>query len=169
MVEEISAEQARIAEEAAGVLQTLLDLMEVPASISVSAGFPVEGLEGIGDCVTLDINGEELGILIGRRGQTLATLQYVVRLVTSHKIQTTLPIVVDVEGYKRRRCDSLRALAWRMAEQVIARKVPFTLEPMPAFERRVIHLALSDHPEVTTESTGAGEERKVVILPRAFK
>ncbi len=166
MVMEMPEAQARIAEEAEKVLQTLLDLLEIPASITVSGGFPVAGLAGAEDCITLDISGEDLGILIGRRGQTLATLQYVVRLITYHKTQATLPIVIDVEGYKRRRCEALRALAWRMAEQVSTRKVPFTLEPMPAFERRIIHLALADHPQVTTESTGVGDARKVVILPR---
>ncbi len=163
---EMPAEQAGIAEEARNVLETLLDLLEMPGSVSISSGFPVEGLEATEDCITLDIDGEDLGILIGRRGQTLACIQYVVRLITCHKTQTSLPIMVDVGGYKRRRCEALRALAWRMAERVIARKVPFTLEPMPAFERRIIHLALADEPQVTTESTGVGEARKVVILPK---
>jgi len=84
----------------------------------------------------------------------------------AHQMQVRIPIVIDVEGYKRRRCEGLRALARRLAEQVKAKKMPFTMEPMSAFERRVIHLALADHPDVTTESTGMGETRKVVILPK---
>jgi spoIIIJ-associated protein len=71
-----------------------------------------------------------------------------------------------VEGYKQRRYSALQALALRMAEQVKERKKPFALEPMPAYERRIIHLALADDPDVTTESTGVGEVRKVVITPR---
>jgi spoIIIJ-associated protein len=70
-----------------------------------------------------------------------------------------------VEGYKQRRSEALQALAVRMAEQVRLKGVPFTLEPMPAYERRIIHMALTDHPDVTTESTGEGDARKVVILP----
>ena len=116
--------------------------------------------------VGLNIEGEDLGILIGRRGQTMASLQHVVRLIVAHQMQVRMPIVIDVEGYKQRRCEGLRALARRLAEQVKARRMPFTMEPMSAFERRVIHLALADHPDVTTESTGVGETRKVVILPK---
>jgi len=77
-----------------------------------------------------------------------------------------MPIVLDIEGYKQRRCEGLRTLAMRLAEQVKTRRVPFTMEPMPAFERRVIHVALADHPDVVTESTGIGESRKVVISPK---
>jgi len=166
MVTGMPEEQARIAAEAESVLRRLLELLDVPASVFVSAGFPVEGLESSEGCITLDIAGDDLGILIGRRGQTLSTLQYVVRMITCSRTQTTLPIIVDVEGYKRRRCESLRAMALRVAEQVGARKTQFTLEPMPAFERRIIHLTLAGHPSVTTESTGAGESRKVVVIPR---
>jgi spoIIIJ-associated protein len=79
-----------------------------------------------------------------------------------------LPIVIDVEGYKQRRCNALQALAFRIAEQVAQRGEPFALEPMPAFDRRIIHLALVDHPDVTTESSGEGEARRVVILPKGL-
>jgi len=74
-----------------------------------------------------------------------------------------MPIVVDVESYKWRRCEKLQALAWRIAEQVKAKKISFSLEPMSPFERRIIHLALADHPDVFTESAGVGEARKVVV------
>jgi len=77
-----------------------------------------------------------------------------------------VPVNVDVAGYKKRRYESLRALALRLAEQVKSSRRLITLEPMPADERRIIHLALADHPEVTTESVGLGEARKVVIRPK---
>jgi len=112
------------------------------------------------------VRGEDLGILIGRRGQTLASLQYMVRLIVGHQAQAGLPIIVDIEGYKQRRYEALRELAWRIAEQVKVSKSPFSLEPMPAFERRIIHITLADSPDVTTESTGFGEVRKVVIKPK---
>jgi len=76
-----------------------------------------------------------------------------------------VPITLDVEGYKQRRYESLQTLAQRLAEQVKVKKVPFTLEPMPAYERRIIHLALAGHPDVTTYSIGVGDARKVVIAP----
>jgi spoIIIJ-associated protein len=98
----------------------------------------------------------------------MAALQHIVRLILSHKMESKLPIVIDVEGYKQRRCEGLRLLAKRLADQVITRKAPFTMEPMTAFERRVIHLALADHPDVFTESTGFGDARKVVITLKKF-
>jgi spoIIIJ-associated protein len=118
------------------------------------------------DPITLNIRGDDLGILIGRRGQTLACLQYIVRLIVSHRSEEWLSIVIDVEDYKQRRYKSLQALAYRMAERVKEKKVPFGLEPMPAYERRIIHLALADHPDVTTQSVGQDEARKVVIVPK---
>ena len=163
---EVPERQGDIAEAARGVLETLLDLMGIPASIAPSPEFTDEGEGKAISSIALNIEGEDLGILIGRRGQTLACLQYMVRLIVGNQMQTRLPIIVDVEGYKWHRCESLRALAWRMAEQVKVRGVPFTLEPMSAFERRVVHLALSNHPDVATESTGEGEARRVVILPK---
>ncbi len=163
---EMPEKQSDIFEVAKNVLETLLDLMDVPASVALSDEFTAEDEEGMASSVGLNIEGEDLGILIGRRGQTLASLQHIVRLILAHQTQVRIPVVLDVEGYKRRRCEGLRALAIRLAEQVKAKRMPFTMEPMPAFERRVIHLALVDHPDVTTESTGVGEARKVVILPK---
>jgi spoIIIJ-associated protein len=84
----------------------------------------------------------------------------------AHQMQARVPIIIDVEGYKQHRYESLRALAGRMAEQVTITKTAFAVEPMPAYERRIIHIALADHPDVITESAGIGEARKVVILPK---
>lgn len=162
---EMFEEQDDIFEAAKSVLETLLTLMDVPASVTLSPEFTVEDEEGTSS-IGLNIEGEDLGILIGRRGQTMASLQHMVRLIIAHQKQVRIPIVIDVEGYKRRRCEGLRNLASRLAEQVQLKKIPFTMEPMTAFERRVIHLALADHPSVTTESTGMGEARKVVIMPK---
>ncbi len=104
--------------------------------------------------------------MIGRRGQTLSCLQHIVRLIVGHQTDAWLPITIDVAGYKQHRYEALQALAQRMAEQVKVRRAPFTLEPMPAYERRIIHLALAEHPDVTTQSIGEGEARQVVILPK---
>jgi len=146
------------------VLETLLAKIGVAASVVPESGVFVTGEEGTGAPLTFDIQGDDLGLLIGRRGQTLASLQYIARLIVAHQMMTMVPIIVDVNGYKKRRYQALRALALRMAEQVKARRMPFTLEPMPAFERRIIHVTLADHPDVTTQSVGVGEARKVVIL-----
>ena len=150
---------------ARGVLLELLEKLDLPAEITVEEGTTGEGEEGE-EPIVFDINGEELGILIGRRGQTLAALQYVLRLMVSEKLSTQVPLVIDVNGYKKRRYDSLRTLARHIAEQVTVSQRPFSLEPMPAYERRIIHMALSDHPSVTTQSVGFGEARKVTVLPK---
>jgi len=154
-----------IAEAAKGVLEVLLTMMGVVGSVVPQAKPFVEGEEATAP-IAFDIKGDDLGILIGRRGQTLSCLQYIVRLIIGHQMKVWEPIIVDVEGYKQRRYEALQALAWRMAEQVKAKGVPFTLEPMSAYERRIIHLALAEHPDVITQSTGEGEARKVVILPK---
>jgi spoIIIJ-associated protein len=163
---EMQAKQKEIYEATKEVLEQLLSLMGLPAKVSPSDEFTVTDENGEVTSVGLNIEGEDLGIIIGRRGQTMVSLQQIVRLIMAHKTQVKVPIVLDVENYKQRRCEGLRILANRLAEQVKVRKTPFSMEPMPAFERRVIHLALADHPDVTTESTGFGESRKVVIIPK---
>ena len=156
-------EESDIADAAKGILEVLLSMMGVVASVVSPARSFVEG-EATAP-IAFDVKGDDLGILIGRRGQTLSCLQYIVRLIVGHQTEAWVPIIVDVQGYKQRRYEALQALAWRIAEQVKAEQVPFTLEPMSAYERRIIHLALAEHPDVTTQSIGEGEARKVVISP----
>lgn len=163
---EMSEKQTQIFDTAKSVLEKLLGLLDLPSKVTLSDEFTVTGEDGETSSIGLNIEGEDLGILIGRRGQTMVSLQQVVRLIMSHKMDVKIPIVIDVEGYKQRRCEGLRTLANKLADQVRVRRVPFTMEPMPAFERRVIHLALAEHQDVTTESTGEGETRKVVIIPK---
>ncbi len=162
----VPGEESDIAEAAKEVLETLLARMGVVASVASQTKPPVEGGEGASSVISLDVTDDDLGILIGRRGQTLSSLQYIVRLIVAHQAKAWVPIVIDVEGYKQRRYGALQALALRMAEQVKVKGRSFALEPMPAYERRIIHLTLADDPDVTTESTGEGEARKVVIIPK---
>ena len=150
------------------VLEKLLDLMEIDATIR-AASTPVVDSEEDGEAsgaLAFDVEGDDLGILIGRRGQTLACLQYLTRLIVGHQTDEWVPIIIDVEGYKARRYAALQDFARQMAEQVKAKGSPFRCEPMPPAERRLIHLALANDPDVSTESTGQGESRRVVILPR---
>ncbi|MFC2041616.1 RNA-binding cell elongation regulator Jag/EloR [Chloroflexota bacterium] len=155
-----------IAEIVNGVLEKLLTLMGVAGSIELQTQPLVEGLQGAGESVAFDIKSDDSGVLIGRRGHTLYCLQYIVRLIVSRQMKTLVLIVIDVEGYKRRRYQGLQVLARQMVEQVKAKGVPFPLEPMPADERRIVHLTLADHPDVTTQSIGQGDFRKVVIVPK---
>lgn len=140
------------------VLEALLQSMEISAEVSVTQASTDELP------LSLDIEGDDLGILIGRRGTTLASLQYILRLIVTESLKMWVPVNVDVAGYKKRRYESLRDLALRLAEQVKRNRRLITLEPMPADERRIIHLALADHPDVATQSMGDGETRKVAIL-----
>ncbi len=160
----VATPQGSDAESAAkDVLEKFLVLFGVEGTVT-SETHPEENEEG--PTVSLDVNGEDLGILIGRRGQTLSALQYIVRLIVSRQIDSWIPIVIDVEGYKERRARALQSFALDMAERVKARGAPFTLEPMPPYERRIVHMTLANHSHVTTESIGQGEERKVVIRPK---
>jgi spoIIIJ-associated protein len=113
----------------------------------------------------LNIEGEDLGILIGRRGETLNALQYITRLIVSRELQRRANIVIDVEDYKARRESTLERLARKMAEQAKRLGKTVTLEPMPPNERRVIHVTLREDSEVETESIGSGDDRKVTIIP----
>ena len=109
------------------------------------------------------------GLLIGRRGETLHRLQFLLNLIVSRRIRRWPYILVDVEQYRRRRDASLKDLARRMADRVSHTHEPITLEPMPAYERRIFHLTLRDDPLVFTQSTGEGDSRKVVIYPAGWE
>ncbi len=113
----------------------------------------------------LDVVGGNLTRLIGRRGETLAALQYITRLITSRELQRRSEVVVDIGGYKARRAQTLQALALRMADEALERGHTVTLEPMPPHERRIIHLALREREDVVTRSVGEGAARKVTIVP----
>lgn len=153
------------AEFAAQMLDKLLELMGVDADVSIrDAETPGDGL-GMANAV-LDVEGEDLGLLIGRRGETLQSLQYLLNLMVSQQVGRQEFFTVDVEGYRRRREDSLNSLARRMADQVKRTGHPVTLEPMPANERRIIHMALSESQSVSTSSMGEGDGRRVAISPK---
>jgi spoIIIJ-associated protein len=146
-------------------LQAILDRLQVKGQVMARvAEAEDEKDQEDGPTFVLDIRGDDLGILIGRRGETLSSLQYLTRLIVSSQIARNVNLVVDVEGYKARREKQLRLLAQRMAERVASTRKPIALEPMPANERRIVHLTLRDHPVVTTESVGRDEERKVTII-----
>ncbi|GAB4535152.1 MAG: KH domain-containing protein [Anaerolineae bacterium] len=156
---------SQVAELAIDILQGLLDRMQVRAVVKASPGDDLAE-EGEEPALVLDITGDDLGVLIGRRGETLRALQYMTRLMLSRKLGRWEPVIVDVESYRVRRRRSLRQLAVRMAERVAFSKQRVVLEAMPANERRIIHIALRDHPQVTTRSIGEGDHRKVTIIPK---
>ncbi len=154
-------EEERILEIVTDFLQGLLDRMGLKATIESS----VLRDEGEEPTYRLNIVGDDLGILIGRRAETLESIQYLARLVVNQRIHRWHRIEVDVENYKRRREQSLQRLARNMADRAVNEGRTVVLEPMPPRERRLIHLALRDRDDVRTESIGEGNERKVTIIP----
>lgn len=149
------------------VLTNLIDKMGLLAAVEVvDHGGEIDPETGEVSPLVVNVVGDELGILIGRRGETLRDLQFMVRLIVNREIKTWPNLVVDVDGYKARREESLQALAERMADQVRETGRVATLEPMPAYERRIVHIALRNDPDVYTESTGEGDDRKVQIFPK---
>ena len=114
----------------------------------------------------IDLAGEDSGLLIGRRGQTLQALQFLVTLIVRKELGEDVRVVLDVENYRQRRENSLRDMAAKVASRVAQTNRSITLEPMSPADRRIIHTSLSQHPGVRTESAGEGENRKVTIMPR---
>jgi len=147
------------------VLGELLDKMQIlrPEIIVRRA---IKADDGEGNPWLLDITGPNLNSLIGRRGETLNALQYITRLISSRELQHRANIVVDAAGYKAKRSRMLHDLALRMADQAIRTKRTVALEPMPPYERRIVHMALRSRDDVQTKSVGEGNSRKVTIVPR---
>jgi len=146
------------AKKAQKFLRELMDKMQLQGQVEITGKDEAE--------IFLDIRGEELGNLIGRRGQTLDSIQYLLNLVLNKGEQERVRIIVDVSGYRRRREQTLYNLALRLAQRVGQRGESIALEPMSAQERRVIHLALQDNPHVYTQSRGEEPERKIIICPK---
>jgi spoIIIJ-associated protein len=160
--------EENVAQVAQEVLEELLQKLDVKASAKLTPSSPDNNLD-FRESITFNIVGEDIGILIGRRGQTLDSIQYLLRLITAKRTGSRLPINLDVENYKQHRYEDLRTLALNVAQQVKIKKLTLRLEPMSAFERRIIHLTLADDPDVTTESVGQGDARKVMIIPKPKK
>jgi len=140
----------------------LLHRMRVRADVSAEFGEADERSSRAP--VLVEITGQDLSILIGRQAETLNALQYIASLIASKEAGRPLTLIIDVQGYRKRREQQLRQLARRMAEQALKTGRRQILEPMPANERRIIHMELRDVPEVSTESIGEEPRRKVTIL-----
>ncbi|HLG69332.1 MAG TPA: RNA-binding cell elongation regulator Jag/EloR [Chloroflexota bacterium] len=141
---------------AGDLLEELLERLGIDADIELRDEDPI----------TLNVVGDDLGILIGRRGETLSAVQFILNQMLNHKTGEWLGVIVDAEDYRLRREDQLRGLARRMADRARYYRQSVTLDPMPPHERRIIHLALADSQHVSTNSVGEGEDRRVVISPK---
>lgn len=148
---------AALAEKARGVLQEIISQIGAEATVN---------LRQEDESVVLDIAGDGSGLMIGRRGQMLDALEYVLNRIVLKDQSDAVRLVVDSENYRARRRESLEQMAVRMAAQAKQRKRPVTLNPMSPRDRRIVHLALQGDTELTTKSSGEGFYRKLVILPK---
>jgi spoIIIJ-associated protein len=160
--EDTPVDQGDVSAVAKNVLETLLRGMGIRSQVVLHQ----QTEESEGPDFVLDIVGADLGILIGRRGETLRDLEYLSRLIVASKTRSAVRFAVDVEGYRARRERVLRELAKRMADRVRQNRQPITLEAMPPNERRIVHITLREHPSVKTQSIGEGDRRRVMILPK---
>lgn len=150
---------------AAQTVDDILRILGIDAEISIRE--PLTAGDGLGSVLAvIDIKGEDLGLLIGRRGDTLVALQYLVNLILNRKHPGKGGITIDVEHYRHRNEERIISLAKRMGDRVRESGNPITLEPMSAAERRLVHITFADDPDLETNSIGDGENRKVVISPR---
>jgi len=151
------ADLEQLTREATDVLGKVLELMGERAEVVQSNGDP--------DSVELEIKGDGSGILIGRHGQTLDALEYLVNRIVARRIRDAAPVVLETESYRARRRQQLHRMALSMGERAKRDHRPVTLDPMPPRDRRVIHLALKDDPMLTTRSSGDGFLRSIEIVP----
>ncbi len=143
-------------------IKNLLEKMNIDAKVVTRIVDPEDDRDR--SIVLADITGKDLSILIGRKSDTLNSLQYISSLILCNEMGEWIPLTVDVQGYRSRRERQLRQLARRIADQVVQTGRKQVLEPMPANERRIIHLELRYHPFVTTESTGDEPNRRATIF-----
>ncbi|CAN5518077.1 hypothetical protein BH24CHL1_BH24CHL1_02090 [soil metagenome] len=150
-----------------GIVRELLSLMDVHADVMAVDNPSVMELESDDpSTVFIDINGRDLGMLIGRRGENLSQIQYMVNLMVNRQSEKWVRVILDIESYRTRREESLIGLAERVAQQVARNKRPIALEPMPANERRIVHMTLKAKPGVSTSSSGEGALRRVTVSPQ---
>lgn len=159
--DDLDADRDAVVALASEMLLEMVSLMGLDAQVEGSQRQEEDEDEA---AIYLNLIGDDLGDLIGRHGETLSSMQYLVRLMVNQKLHRWTNIVVDVDGYKDRRAEKLAQMALRMADQVVETGKSVALEPMPANERRLIHIALRNHPQVHTESVGEDTRRKIQIL-----
>ncbi len=148
-------------------LREILQYMDIGADVTVERAVPEpEEPPDQNNPWILHVHGDELGMLIGHRGKTLAALQYLSRLIASRDLQQRAEFIIDVENYKARRQVLLKRLAHRLAKDAVRRRRMIEMEPMPPHERRIIHMALRNHDKVYTQSIGEGDRRRVTIVPK---
>lgn len=155
----ISVDHAAVAAKAETALREILDLMGVKAAVSQS-------VSASGDETVLEIHAEDSGLLIGRKGQTLEALQYLVSRIAGERLAGDGPhIVIDIEKYRERRRKTLEDMALRLGEKAKRQRKAVTVDALSAADRRVVHAVLQDDPWLSTKSLGQGSYRRLLIIP----
>jgi spoIIIJ-associated protein len=157
-------DDTRLLDVARQTVVDILDKMKITAFVDAHYGEKEDDEET--RPIQVDIHGDDLTVLIGRRAEILNALQYIVNLIVSKQAERWVQVTIDVEGYRSRRDRQLRQMARRMADQAVKTGRRQSLEPMPASERRIVHIELRDRPDVTTQSVGEEPARKVTIVPK---
>jgi len=165
-LDKVNEKDLTAAETGRELLRGMLERMSLRANVEIVQQSDAEADEDDERSLVLNIVGDDLGVLIGRQNETLSALEFITRLMTNQQTHTRTGFVVDVNGHRAKRAESLRKLALRMADQTVQTGRTVAMEPMPPAERRIVHLALRDHPSVTTQSVGEGDRRKVTIVPK---
>lgn len=147
------------------VVESLIEKMKVRARV-VTSYIESTDENRPEPTIFIEILGDDLSILIGRHSETLNAIQYISSLIISRELNHWVPLVIDIQGFRSRRERQLKQLAHRMADQAMHTGRKQVLEPMPANERRIIHMELRENPDVETESIGEEPYRKVTILPK---
>ena len=155
-IDELSEAERSTLDTATTVLTEMLGLMGVAGTVEVASG---------GETARLNVRGDDLGALIGRRGEKLASLQHIVNLIVGKREGQQFRVAVDVENYRGRREEQLRDVADRAAKRVIQTGKIIQLEAMPAVERRIVHMVLLENPRIRTQSVGVEPNRRIVVLP----
>jgi spoIIIJ-associated protein len=155
-IDELTDEERATLETAKTVLEEMLRLMGLAGTVEIASD---------GETSRLNVKGDDLGALIGRRGEKLASLQHIVNLIVGRREGQHHRIAIDVENYRGRREEQLRDVADRAAKRVIQTGKIIQLEAMPAVERRIVHMALLENSKVRTQSVGVEPNRRIVVLP----
>lgn len=153
--------ESEVTKSTTETINKLLSLLQVSCVLNLNIGN-----EDNAEIPDFEIEGEDAGLLIGRKGETLRSFHLLIKAIVNQKLDSHINLNIDVEGYQKRRYSSLRNLASHSAIQVIKTGRPLILEPMPPNERRIIHLYLQDNPDVSSESNGYGNDRQIKITPK---
>ncbi len=160
----LEADDNVVPEDASGEIILAIDEFATALVDAMGLNATIDAYDS-GDAITVDVATEETGLFIGQKGETIDAIQYLLNVAVYKNRPFAKRIVVDSEGYRQRRVEAIQGMAHRTARRALRERRPLSLPPMPAAERRVVHLFLKENPQITTSSEGKEEDRRVVVSP----